>query len=170
MVSSGSNGSSQDGKMEKTMTNTATHKVQLVNMTDGSVCGHKAGCSDLKKLAVRHDVHGVDEIATKHDAWLDYNADFLAEGSGAYDIDWKACANHIPAGEPDVEADPEVEVEAKKAGELNRKACVASLKAAGYEGPTSFLMPVLRELTALVVAGVSAEEALKSAKEGRKLR
>lgn len=155
------------------MTNTATYKVQLVNMTDGSVCGHKAGCSDLKKLAQRHDVLPVEEIATKHDAWLDYNSDFLAEGSGAYDIDWKACANHVPAGEADVvaeEAEVEVEAEAKPA-ELNRKWCVTSLREAGYEGPTSFLMPVLRELHRLVVEeGVVAEEAVKLAKEGRKVR
>lgn len=52
----------------------------------------------------------------------------------------------------------------------NRKHCVAQLKAAGYEGPTSYLMPVLRDLTRLIVEGREVEEALKLAKEGRKLR
>lgn len=52
----------------------------------------------------------------------------------------------------------------------NRKHCVAQLKAAGYEGPTSFLMPVLRDLTRLITEGREVEEALRLAKEGRKLR
>ena len=53
---------------------------------------------------------------------------------------------------------------------LNRKACNAALKAAGYEGPTSFLMPVLRELTRLVIEGTEHAEAISQAKDGRKVR
>ena len=47
--------------------------------------------------------------------------------------------------EAEVEAEAEAPVAAKP---MTRKECVAALKAAGYEGPTSYLMPKLRDLVA----------------------
>lgn len=159
------------------MTNTTTFAIQMVNMADGTTAGHKAGCSDLKKLAQRHEVLDVEHYATKYDAWLDYNYDFIAEGGAdsAWPIDWKACANHIPAGEP--EADPEAafmaaesDFEARRAERkadkdmrsnratkedsdaaqkpMTRKQAIARLAELGYTGPTSYLMPKVRQIVA----------------------
>ena len=131
-----------------------TFAIRLVNMTNGTVAGHKAGCSDLKKLAQRHEVLDVEETTSKRAAWLEYNVDFIAEGGvdNAWPIDWKACANHIPAGEP--EADPEAafmaaEVQAETTTKpMTRKQAVARLKELGYTGPTSYLMPKVRQILA----------------------
>ena len=73
-------------------------QIQLVNMIDGSVTGHKAGCADLKKLKRQgHYVIDPMEFSSKREAWEDYNEDFLAEGEdSAWPIDWKPCSDHVP--------------------------------------------------------------------------
>jgi hypothetical protein len=90
---------------EKDMTATTTHSITLINMSDGSVAGHKAGCADIAKYVRKLfiDDPWTFEVSTKHEAWVNYNCDFLAEGeeSGQYSIDWKACAKHVPQGHED---------------------------------------------------------------------
>ena len=86
-----------------------TFSVTLANMTDGTVQGHKAGCRDLTTSRTRKGGRRVEvqsewtfETETKRDAFLDYNADFLAEGQEedeVYQIEWAPCADHVPAGE-----------------------------------------------------------------------
>lgn len=88
--------------------NIPTHTVTIANMIDGSVTGHKTGCADLKKDKVdsSYDL----EVATKRDAWEDYNEDFIPECwthegcdvqagrcSNSHSIDWAPCANHVPS-------------------------------------------------------------------------
>jgi hypothetical protein len=54
-------------------------EVTLVNITDGSVQGHKAGCADLTRGNLRK--HAEEpwtlEVTDKAQAWFEYNADFL---------------------------------------------------------------------------------------------
>lgn len=82
-----------------------SHSIAIVNIADGSVQGHKAGCADLSRGKLRK--HAADvwnlEVDTKHEAWVAYNEDFLAEGpeSGQYDINWLPCAKHVPQGTED---------------------------------------------------------------------
>lgn len=82
-----------------------TFSVVTMNMRDGSVQGHAAGCADLKrgikKFAEPSQAEYAETVETKAQAWENYNADFLAEGSGAYEIDWLPCAKHVPAGDQD---------------------------------------------------------------------
>lgn len=89
------------------MTTTATHQVTIVTDTYGTVHGHKAGCADVARMvskgqATKQSVY-TETVANKHEVWLDYNQDFLAEGSGAYGIEWKSCAKHVPQGPEDNE-------------------------------------------------------------------
>lgn len=82
---------------------TTTHQVALVNISDGSVQGHRAGCADLTRGNLRR--HASEawtlRVVDKAHAWLEYNSDFLAEGGedNAWPIDWKPCADHVPAGD-----------------------------------------------------------------------
>lgn len=82
------------------------HKVSVLNTQHG-VEGHKAGCRDIARTQAREgifaDTPWVLETETKHQVWVDYNIDFLSEGSGAWPIDWKPCADFVPQGEPDDE-------------------------------------------------------------------
>lgn len=72
--------------------------IALVNMTDGSVQGHKAGCADLKRGARKFaDAPWTFEVPHKEAAREAYNADFDEEIDGWYDIEWLPCANHVPA-------------------------------------------------------------------------
>lgn len=77
------------------------YQVVLMNMRDGSVQGHAAGCADLKrgkaKFAEPMQADEVWDVEVKEDAREAYNADFDEETDGWYDIDWLPCANHIPA-------------------------------------------------------------------------
>jgi len=96
------------------MSTTTAHAIALVNMKDGSVQGHKAGCADLKKTKDHEDAPWTPgKIGDKNTAWLAYNSDFIAECDehedfcnedrgicfNARDIDWFPCADHIPSGE-----------------------------------------------------------------------
>jgi hypothetical protein len=81
-----------------------SHAIALVNLTDGTVAGHKAGCSDLKRGKHGTKFHADEpwefEVDTKADAWYSYNSDFIAEGGpgNAYDIDWAPCTKRVPEG------------------------------------------------------------------------
>ncbi len=99
----------------------ALHEVETVNRADGSVDGHRAGCADIAKVVKRERLDHFGEpfaVASKHQAWLEYNVDFLPECEGceghdeaagncqhAYDINWLACAKAIPSG---IAPEPEV--------------------------------------------------------------
>jgi len=89
------------------------YQVVTMNMKDGSVQGHAHGCADLKRGKAKFsDPEQADmfmDVLTKHDAWLDYNADFIAECEhdgcdedaeqcvNAYEINWLPCADAVPA-------------------------------------------------------------------------
>jgi hypothetical protein len=82
--------------------------VTLQNMSDGSVQGHRTGCADINKRRRNAKVQPGDEpwpltVQHKHEAWVNYNSDFLAEGpeSGQYNIDWLPCADGVPQGPSD---------------------------------------------------------------------
>ena len=74
--------------------------------TDGhnghDVTVHKAGCRDIKKDANPRNWFPlevwVEEFESKRELWLNYNADFLAEGSGAWQIHFMACTAGLPDG------------------------------------------------------------------------
>lgn len=80
-----------------------SHSIALVNITDGTVHGHKAGCADLTRGKLRRhaDEAWTFDVETKADAWFAYNSDFLAEGGedNAYTINWAPCAKHVPEGD-----------------------------------------------------------------------
>lgn len=88
-----------------------SHSITLINMDDGSVAGHKAGCADIKKQANKFysDDPWTFEVSVKHDAWLEYNMDFIQQGedAGTYPIGWRPCAKHVSQGaEDEVETHP----------------------------------------------------------------
>lgn len=64
-----------------------------------SVHAHKTGCRDiartLRKDPFNEDA-GTGEYSTRREAFEDYNEDFLAEDSGAWDIKFHACCG-LPA-------------------------------------------------------------------------
>lgn len=80
-------------------------KVVTINGNGGSdpydVMVHKFGCADVKKAITRgnfpHD-YFVEETESKRDLWLNYNSDFIAEESGAWDIHFYACTAGLPDG------------------------------------------------------------------------
>ena len=90
---------------------TTTHTITLVNLKDGLVQGHKAGCADLKATTHHADKPWTLEVEDKNAAWLAYNSDFIAECvehedfcnedrgvcSNAWGIHWLPCANHVPS-------------------------------------------------------------------------
>lgn len=89
------------------MTNstTAKHAISLVNLRDGSVEGHKAGCADLKRGHRKQASEAwTFEVADKAEARAEYNADFDYETDGWYEINWLPCAKHVPAGTDIAEA------------------------------------------------------------------
>lgn len=83
----------------------AHYQVTLMNMRDGSVQGHAAGCADLTRKTDKYaePLQATDlwDVETLADGWFSYNSDFLAEGGedNAYDINWMPCTSHIPAGD-----------------------------------------------------------------------
>ena len=125
------------------MTATATKydgvhfQVVTMNMRDGSVQGHRAGCADLKrgtsKFAEPSQANDILDVTSLHEAWVDYNADFLGECDtheescneahdacvNAYDIQWLPCVAGIPAtveeAEKAVSAKAPAKAKAKKA-------------------------------------------------------
>lgn len=84
------------------------YTVALVNITDGTVSGHKAGCADLKRGNLRKHADEVWEleVSSKMAAFADYNTDFIAEGGvdNGWPITWAACAKHVPETDAATEA------------------------------------------------------------------
>ena len=91
-----------------------TFEIVTMNMKDGSVQGHAAGCADLKrgkaKFAEPKQAGCVQHVNSKWEAWEDYNSDFIAEHDhadtcdpenglcdNAYEIEWLPCADHVPS-------------------------------------------------------------------------
>ena len=75
-------------------------KLTVINgtfATDHGVAAHRADCKDVAKSILRRD-HYTQEYSSKREAWLDYNADFLDEGSGAWEIHFHACTKGLPDG------------------------------------------------------------------------
>ena len=66
---------------------------------DYDVSVHRADCADVAKSIKGHD-HFFEEWETKRDLWLDYNADFLAEGGpdSAWPIHFYPCTTGLPDG------------------------------------------------------------------------
>lgn len=148
------------------------YQVTLMNMGDGSVQGHAAGCADLKrgkaKYAEPTQADEVWDVVTKADAWLTYNADFLAEGGedNAYEIEWLPCAKHIDEGdthEAYVAEFGDVPQEAfnTQAEELPAEAPSVTVKVGRiwtyvYAADGSLLAEVRTEASAAVVAALQA--------------
>lgn len=79
-------------------------ELTLIN-TNGNVIVHAANCADVARDVKKHGLgnhfpadHYSFNYSTKFEAWLDYNADFLAEGSGAWTLEFKPCCT-LPTGE-----------------------------------------------------------------------
>jgi hypothetical protein len=84
-------------------------QVAVMNMRDGSVQVHGAGCADLKRgknFAEKYDGEVWDCI-DREDIREAYNADFDEETEGWYDMNWMPCASHVPDRE-EAAADPVV--------------------------------------------------------------
>lgn len=128
----------------------AKFDIVLRNMSDGSVEGHAAGCADLKRKAKRGAKHQSDEawslsVSSKHDAWEEYNSDFLNECeehkdhaaldacSHAYNIDWLPCAD----GVADRDGEPEPTKEPFKATAPKARAAAGTKKAGAAKATTS---------------------------------
>lgn len=92
------------------------YNVVIQNMTDGTVQGHIAGCSDIGKRK-RGKANPSDEpwelgVTSKRDAYLEYNSDFIAESGteeGHWEIEWLPCADSVP--EDDTQPEPETKRE-----------------------------------------------------------
>jgi len=132
--------------------------ITTITNRNGTVEAHAAGCKDIKSKMDRHADSFTEETASQLDAFLSYNQDFIAEGGmeNGHDIRFLPCCK-LPKTDPSAEAfkasllgeDAEVEeTPAANAKLLSRKECLAELAAASYTGPTSYLVPVLRELVA----------------------
>lgn len=63
---------------------------------DYDVAVHRADCADVPKAIKGHD-YFEEEFDTKRALWLDYNADFLAEGQ-AWQIHFYSCTKGLPDG------------------------------------------------------------------------
>jgi hypothetical protein len=170
------------------MSKNTTYLVTLANTKDGAVHGHKAGCADLKRskaYALHRDEQFEVEVTSKREAWLDYNADFIAEGGedNAYPVEWFACAKHVPEGqaeEPVAAAstadeaaageftaepadEPEFAADATKDWQGNYNtvfAPAAELIAAGFPGVEVRTVNVSTMLRQTDVAGANAKEFL----------
>jgi hypothetical protein len=67
-------------------------------MNDYDVAVHRADCADVAKAIKGHD-HFFEEHESKRALWLDYNADFLAEGpDSAWPIHFHPCTKGLPDG------------------------------------------------------------------------
>lgn len=82
-------------------TATATMSVTVVNGNGGNdphdVMAHRAGCRDLAGLVHDHESF-TQEFGSKREVWLDYNEDFLDEGSDAWPIHFYPCTGALPDG------------------------------------------------------------------------
>lgn len=67
---------------------------------DADVMVHRAGCRDISKYTrsfPRHDMF-TEEHDSKRSAWLEYNADFLGEEGGAYELTFYPCTAGLEDG------------------------------------------------------------------------
>jgi hypothetical protein len=74
-------------------------QVAVMNMKDGSVQVHGAGCADLKRgknFAEKFQADEVWDCIDREDIREAYNADFDEETDGWYDMTWMPCASHVP--------------------------------------------------------------------------
>lgn len=76
-------------------------KITFINVSTDTenVHAHAANCRDITRTLRKHPLNedaGDGEFATQEEAFKDYNADFLAEGSGTWDIRFFPCVT-IPA-------------------------------------------------------------------------
>lgn len=74
-------------------------QVAVMNMIDGSVQVHGAGCADLKRgknFAEKVQAEDVWDCKDREDIREAYNADFDEETDGWYDMTWMPCASHVP--------------------------------------------------------------------------
>lgn len=81
------------------------YQVTVMNMVDGSVQVHGAGCADLKRgknFAEKYQANDVWDCKDREDIREAYNADFDEETDGWYDMTWMPCASHVPARTEDV--------------------------------------------------------------------
>lgn len=72
-------------------------KVVTINGNGGNdydVSVHAADCRDVPK-AIRGHGYFVEDVPSKRELWLDYNSDFLAEGSGAWPIHFYPCVKTL---------------------------------------------------------------------------
>ena len=78
--------------------------VTLTNLnsnTDSTVEIHREGCRDIAHLvAAGWENNGAAEYANRWEAYLDYNADFYAEGGreNCWHIDFKGCCRSLKNG------------------------------------------------------------------------
>lgn len=86
----------------------------IITRGDGTVEGHRAGCRDIARSITSDGMFGDDspwteEFTSKRDAFLAYNADFIAEADGdesnTYEIRWLPCADFLPAVDEPTESD-----------------------------------------------------------------
>ena len=139
-------------------------QVVTMNMKDGSVQGHAIGCRDLTrgkaKFAEPSQAEQPVDVETKADAYVEYNQDFLAEGSGGYDIDWLPCAKHVPAGDQDAAVAAflgEDEAEAPVEETLSQMTIKAGRKWTYiYAADGSLIAEVRNDSVALVIAALQA--------------
>lgn len=57
-------------------------EITLINQTDGSVDGHRAGCRDIKRTAKHACEAWTFKVDSKDTARAEYNADFDEETEG----------------------------------------------------------------------------------------
>lgn len=79
-------------------------QVAVMNMRDGSVQVHGAGCADLKRgknFAEKFQAGDVWHCEDREDIREAYNADFDEETEGWYEMTWMPCASHVPEREED---------------------------------------------------------------------
>ena len=165
----------------------AGFEITLRNMTDGSIEGHAAGCADLKRKAKRGHAQPSDEpwtftVATKHEAWTEYNSDFLAEHDPepecdhdagtcghAWSINWLPCADDVPETATEVKAKVEpFKATAPKAARGVKAAKGATATAAGKKAATATPAKARKAATPNVVvtpAQRSADKATALASE-----
>lgn len=80
-------------------------KLSIINgsgTNEPDVMVHAAGCRDIARTQKRQGFfwsgEWVADFESKRDAWLEYNADFLAEGSGAWDLSFYPCTKGLEDG------------------------------------------------------------------------
>lgn len=101
--------------INKTKYDGVHYQVSVMNMVDGSVQVHGAGCADLKRgknFAEKYQANELWDCVDREDIREAYNADFDEETDGWYDMTWMPCAKHVP--EREVEAPAEAKVEVKR--------------------------------------------------------